>query len=244
MTQGALAHVLGVSDSHISNLECGKREPAAQLLPVLDQTLGTEEYLTRLWDELTGSSRPAWLDEISILLRDARTVLDYQKDVFPALLQTEGYARELITAGMPWATSDVVEASVANRMARSTAFAESVAPLLWVVLDATVITRRFVTEQSRHAQLAHVAALAKADRISIQVVKANYIGHPGLTGSFKVVSPVDGADVVYADSIHEGQIITEAQHVANYRLLFGRLQAVARGPAESIEVLQEELGHE
>ncbi|WP_052746022.1 helix-turn-helix domain-containing protein [Allosalinactinospora lopnorensis] len=83
MTQGALADKLGVSPSHISNLERGYRAPVPALLPRLDRELRSGERLTRLWDELTGSGRQAWLEEVTALVRDARAVMDYQVNVFP-----------------------------------------------------------------------------------------------------------------------------------------------------------------
>ena len=244
MTQDALARDLGMSPSHISNLERGYRSPVPALLPKLDEALESGERLTRLWNELTGSGRQAWLDEVTTLVREAAAVMDYQNAVFPGLLQTEGYARELIAAGTPWVAPDDVAVMVAERMNRAKQFMEATTPLLWVVLDGTIIKRRFTAEHVRREQLGHMVRLVEAGRISVQIVPEHYLGHPGLTGPFKVITPSTGPDVVYAESIHEGQIITAAADVARYRLLFGRLQAVASGPAESFQEIRRELENE
>lgn len=243
MTQDVLAREIGVSASHISNLERGYRSPVPAFLPKLDRALRSEERLTRLWNELTGSGRQAWLEEITTLMREAASVMDYQNAVFPGLLQTEDYARELIAAGMPWAGHDEVSTAVTDRMSRAKEFVRATSPLLWVVLDETVIKRRFVAEDTRREQLGYVVDLAERGRISVQLIPEHYRGHPGLTGPFKVVTPGAGPDVVYAESIHEGQIITATPDVARYRLLFGRLQAVALGPAESLQMIRGELEH-
>ncbi|WP_165498531.1 helix-turn-helix domain-containing protein [Streptomonospora litoralis] len=241
VTQDALARELGVSPSHISNIERGYRSPVASFVPKLDAALQVDGRLVRLWGELTGSGRPAWLAEVATLIREASAVMDYQNAVLPGLLQTESYARELITAGTPWASSDDVAVAVDERMRRAQEFVNAEEPLLWVVLDQTIIQRKFVPEAVRREQLDQIVRLVESERISVQVVATHYLGHPGLTGPFKVITPGSGADVVYAESIHEGQVITAAQDVARYRLLFGRLQAVALGPAESLLMIRREL---
>lgn len=144
---------------------------------------------------------------------------------------------------MPWAKPGDVAAAVAERVNRAKNFAEATSPLLWVVLDGMIVRRRFTTEDVRHEQLEHVIKLVESRRVSVQVIPENYRGHPGLTGPFKVITPDAGPDVVYAESIHEGQIITSAADVSRYRLLFGRLQAVTLGPAESTEMIRKDLEH-
>ncbi|MFD0772849.1 helix-turn-helix domain-containing protein [Streptomonospora algeriensis] len=244
MTQDALARELGVSPSHVSNMERGYRAPVPALVPKLDKALKVEGRMVRIWEELTGSGRQAWLAEVTTLIREASAVMDYQNAVFPGLLQTEEYARELIGAGAPWASSGEVEDAVAERMGRAKEFTNATEPLLWVVLDEVIIYRRFVPEAIRREQIAHIVKLVESQRISVQLVPQHYLGHPGLTGPFKVITPSAGSDVVYAESIHEGQIITAASDVARYRLLFGRLQAVSMGPAESLETIRRELPNE
>src|SRR5450432_3373734 len=60
----------------------------------------------------------------------------YEVSLIPSLLQTEDYARAIITSGMMNGTGEEMERSVALRMARQPALTrDEYPPLLWTVLD-------------------------------------------------------------------------------------------------------------
>lgn len=242
-TQEKLARRIDVQKGQISKLETGRRPPSRLILKKLDSVaaLGGGSRWSRLWEDLTGSGRPAWLDEIHQALRDAVRVMDWQTTVWPGLLQTEGYARELITAGSPWAPPSSLEKDVRDRVERADAFSRGDSPLMWVVVDEMIIRRRDMPDDVRSAQIRHVVDLVEAGRISAQVLPMNTVGHPGLSGPFKLITPSAGADVVYAESAHEGQTVDNQTEVGRYRLLFGRLQAMAMSPADSLAAMKAEI---
>lgn len=239
ITQAALGRAVGVSKSLISNVERGHRAPSPTTVARLDEALSARGNLVRLWESLSGSTRPAWLHEVATLTREARAVLEWQLSVFPGVLQTEAYARELITAGLPWATPEQVDAAVRDRARRAREFTAAPRPLVWAVLDETVLTRRGMPDEVRREQFAHVLDLVDRGRISLQILPADVGGHPGLSGPFKLLTPDIGPDVVYAESVHEGHLVTAPEDVAQYRLLFGRLQAVALSPLMSVQRLRD-----
>ena len=239
LTQTALGQAVGISKSLVSNLERGYRTPSPSVVKRLDEALSAHGHLVQLWETLSGSTRPAWLDEVTTLTRNARAVLEWQVSVFPGVLQTEAYARELIVAGTPWNTPKQAESAVRDRAARAAEFLASPRPLMWVVLDETVLTRRGMPDEVRREQFSHVLDLVDKGRISLQILPADVGGHPGLSGPFKLLTPDIGPDVVYAESVHEGRLVTAPEDVARYRLLFGRLQAIALPPVMSAHRLRD-----
>ncbi|MBB4934835.1 transcriptional regulator with XRE-family HTH domain [Lipingzhangella halophila] len=238
MTQARLANDLEISSSHLSNLERGYRTPKGPIIAQLDKTLSADGHLVRLWEELTGSGRSVWLDELAELERDAITIMESQTVMFPALLQTEKYARVAVSTLSPWMTRDEVAVSVRNRMERVERFTESQAPIHWAVIDHSVITRKMGPDDLHRAQLSHVANLIECERVSVQVVEGR---HAGLAGPFKIISPPGASDVVYAESAHSGQVIDTPEDVRRFRLLYGAVQAVALSPDESARLILKTL---
>lgn len=241
LTQYALGRALGVSTSHVSNLERGYRSPALMLLPQLDEALGTGERLTRLWDDLNGNGRPAWLDEISTAIQAADAVYEYQVLAWPGYLQTEGYSRALIQYGTPWLTPDEMDIRIAERMQRARHMAEAIRPKLWLVIDGTLLARRYGGRDVTREQLAYVADLAERERVTLQMVPPDAVRHPGNSGAFRVLTTRDSPDVVYVESAREGQSVTLPTEVAQRRMLFAALQGVATDPDTALAAVREEM---
>ncbi|XKK37357.1 helix-turn-helix transcriptional regulator [Nocardiopsis sp. ARC36] len=241
MTQGKLATKVGASASHISNLEQGHRDPSPTLLPKLDEHLETGTRFRQLWDDLTGTGRPAWLDEIASAIQAADAVYEYQVLAFPAHLQTEDYARALVRYGAPWLSSEDVDARVAERMTRARHMADAVTPKLWLVVDETLLLRRYGGAEASRTQLVHMAELAERERVSLQVVPLDAPKHPGNSGAFSVIVSADRPDSVYVESAREGQSVTAADEVAQHRMLFAALQGVALDPDGSVTRVRDEI---
>ena len=238
ITQSRLARQVDVSTSHLSNIERGLRAPTPTLVGALDHALGEDGRLIRVWDDLTGAGRPAWLDELAQLERDAVSIQEFQLALVPAVLQTEDYARAITRLTSPWARCEEIESRVRDRTERARRFAHGPTPFMWIVLDEAVITRTIGSREVMKAQLDHIAALARDGRIAVQIVTGQ---HPGLSGQFKIIVSNSAPDIVYAESPHSGQVIDESADVHRFRLLFGSLQAAALPPGESLRMVEERV---
>ncbi|MDT0304392.1 helix-turn-helix domain-containing protein [Streptomonospora wellingtoniae] len=234
ITQGTLANQLGISSSHISNLERGYRTPKGPVIPKLDKALNAEGRLTRLWEDLTHNGRPVWLDELAELERRAVSILECQTAILPSLLQTEDYARSVMTTLTPWADQEQIEAGVQRRKKRTDWFFTYREPIYWAVIDETVITREVGGPGLMKSQMAHVSDLVESGRISVQLVRGQ---HPGLRGPFKIISPSTAPDVVYVESARSGQVIDSPDDVRRFRLVYGAIQAAALSPQESAQLI-------
>lgn len=241
MTQDRLGRELGVSSSYLSNIEHGRRPPTDPLLAAADRILATDGKLTRLWEQLSDTGRPAWLGVLADLEREASMILDCQTHVIPALLQIESYARKIARDLSPWTTEEEIEDSVATKMERAHWFAQSSTPVLWVVLEETVVRRKVGSAAVMQEQLSYLANKVQSGRVKLQVIPVDNGSHPALGGSFKVISADANPDVVYAESVHSGQVVDDPAHVANYRLLYGAIQACALSPDESLRLVEQEV---
>lgn len=240
LTQTSLAVRVQSSKSQISDVERGKANPSAQLRKALDETIGFGR-LERLWEDLMGNGRAPWLNEIATAIQDAAAVWEYQALALPGYLQTEDCARALIRSALPWLTPDELDSRVEERVTRAKFFAESLRPMLWLVLDESLLIRRYGGAEATHTQLDYLVGLAEKERITLQLVPAGHPRHPGNSGSFRVLTMQDGAELAYVESAEEGRILTSTESVVRRRMLFAALQGVAWDPESSVRAVREEM---
>jgi len=77
-----------------------------------------------------------WFKDLVEVERRATEIRIYETYVIPGLLQTEDYARHVVSATRPVLTDEDVERAVALRMTRQEAlYREDETPRLWVIID-------------------------------------------------------------------------------------------------------------
>ena len=164
LSQQDLAFRATVSHDVISKIETGERPPAGDFPPRLDAVpeLDTRGALTRLWDHLKKGQKQRpygsfqqWAD-----IEAQATVLRwYEPLVVPGLLQTEDYARAILSA-RPDGNLDELDEQVAARLARQAISGRTGAPQLWCILDEGVLHRAIGGSKVMRSQLYHLAEVA------------------------------------------------------------------------------------
>jgi transcriptional regulator with XRE-family HTH domain len=240
LTQTTLAKKVSSSKTATSDLERGQGNPSAQLRDELDKALAPGK-LKHLWKELTGSGGEIWKFEIAEMIDSAAAVYEYEIMVFPAYMQTRDYARALIRYAAPWLSQAEVDKRAKERAERADRIAAAPAPRIWTVLDESILSRRYGSTEVVLEQLEHVVALADSERVSIQFVPVSEPRHPGNSGAFKLITTDYVPEVLVAESIREGQVITNTVEVANYRMAYTALQGVASSPEQSLARLRAEV---
>jgi hypothetical protein len=110
-----------------------------------------------------------------------------------------------------------------------------------VVLDESILSRRYGSAGVVLEQLEHVVELAESERVSIQFIPASEPRHPGNSGAFKLITTDYIPEVLVAESICEGQVITNTVEVTNYRMTYTALQGAASSPEQSLARLRAEV---
>lgn len=246
LTQEAVArrvslHGTSISNSHVSDIEKGKAMARPWLRRAFDEVLQGRGRLDRLWEELTGSGRRAWLHEVAERTHRADALYEYQALVFPVYLQTEAYSRAVIRYGAPWLSGNGLAERAQQRAQRAQQMAKASSPVIWLVIDQTLLMRRYGSAEVQLEQLEYVTDLIEKERINVLVVPVNEPRHAGNNGPFRVITSADQPEVVYVESAHQGQIITATNEVGRYRMWFAALQGVAWGPDETLRATRDEM---
>jgi transcriptional regulator with XRE-family HTH domain len=257
MTGAQLAQRLGWSAAKVSRIETGATAITPgdlQLLLDLYQVPGTHrDRLAHLagtsqrqgwWDGYAGLLHPGHLDLIA-LEDQAETIRCYAPQVVPALLQTQDYARALITSAAQARPPRHADRQLQAQMTRQHRLTGDTPLRLHAVLDEAVLTRTIGGPLTMAAQLRNLADAATRPHIDIRILPSAAAAHPAITGEFLVLSfPAPGPrDIAYHESLTRSQCITDDTEVHHHNRTLDQLQALAWPPARSRQAISTTAEH-
>jgi hypothetical protein len=132
----------------------------------------------------------------------------------------------------PNTTDDGIEDLLQLRMARQEILSRDDAPLVYLLMDESVLHRQAGTAEVMYPQLVHLAVMAARPNVSIQVVPYSTGAHIGLLGAFTIAEAPDMSVTVYLENSADGQTLTRedervSQVIANFDALRGDALTVA-----------------
>lgn len=213
-----------------------------------------KETKARGWWHAFGDVIPEGFDVYIGLEEAAAQLAAYQNELVPGLLQTEQYARALITADNPGVAAGEIDRRVQVRMGRQALIRRRTAPLqLMVVLNEAIVRRPVGGRAVMAAQLASLAAAAELPNVDLRVVPFRAGLHPGvMSGPFVILRfPPDGDGhdsepaTVYVDGFTGALYLDKPHEVQRYAGAFEGIRGVALDAAASAELIStaaEELG--
>ena len=201
--------------------------------------LDTRGALTRLWDHLKKGQKQrlyGWFQEWADIEAQATVLGWYEPLVIPGLLQTEEYARAILSA-RPDGNLDDLDEQVAARPARQAILDRTGAPQLWCILDEGVLHRAIGGSKVMRSQLYRLAEVAEHPKTTIRVIRSGG-AHAGLLAHFVIADLEGKPSVVYLETAAEGQITDSSSVVDHAALRFDRLRAQAESWVASRDLIR------
>jgi transcriptional regulator with XRE-family HTH domain len=226
LSQEELALKINYSASLVAMVESCRRAPALDFAKRCDDVLGTPGTLARLQHHGRTAPFPVWFLPYAEIEATAAQLRLFEHALVPGLLQTEDYARAILSVDHPIAEDDLEE-RVAARMERQSILAREKPPRLWVVLDEGVLHRQIGSAKIMQEQLLHVADMASQPNITVEVVPFSAGAHSGLLGACVIADINDGSRVGYLETLAEGFILETPSALANVVLIFDTLRSEA-----------------
>jgi len=208
-------------------------------------TLAREAHQKGWWHAY-GDAMSESLKTLVGLETAATTLRTYEPECVPGLLQTEDYARAINRAALTAQTDDEIEKYVAVRMARQERLTQSPPTELWAVVGEGAIRQQVGGVEVMLGQLARLLEASYLPNVTLQVMPLGGGAHPGMAGSFMMMSfpePAD-PDVVYVNYSTGSLFLEKPEEVARSALIFNHLCAAALSISQSREMVshaQQEL---
>ncbi|WP_149552200.1 helix-turn-helix domain-containing protein [Streptomyces marokkonensis] len=233
---GALVHVVGTRITQIERASGAK--PTLELARALDAVLGADDLLVELWPYVYRETFPDWSRKFMAYSERAVSIAQYAAHVVPGLLQTEEYARAVLSVGLTLSSEAQLEERLSARMGRQERLASEDRPVLRVVLDEAVLKRPIGGRTVMHEQLARLLDAASERHITVQVLPFDQGEHDAMGGSLTILTLPDGSDVAYTEGAHYGQLIEDPDEVRAFALTYHQLRAAALPPLMSLDMIR------
>jgi transcriptional regulator with XRE-family HTH domain len=244
---------IGVSHSTIRRMEAAKvarlrladAEKLLQTYGVTDQQeidtflQSVREANRRGWWHTYRDVMPDWFAAYLSLEQAALQIRAYENQFVHGLLQTQDYARALLTAGNPHAPGEATERRVALRMRRQELLARDGPPRVWVVMDETVLRWPVGGAEVMRAQIDHLIEVNRLPQVTLQIMPFANGPHPAMRAGafhlFRFRAP-ELPDIVYLNGLVGAVYLDKGDDVVVYREALDRLGAQA-APAKKTEAL-------
>ena len=237
----ALGAKVGYSGTMVGYFERAKRPVPESFVAMAEEALGINGELAALWKEINPKAAPKWFRAWPKIEAAARVIRSWEPLLVPGLLQTEAYAREVLSAS-PLVPSDQVEEEVAVRMRRRKILEGDNPPQVWDLVDESVLHRPIGGPGAHTAQLHHIlAAMEEHDNVTVQLVPLTTGCTLGLMGAFALAQIPGHVDTVLLESSGGGRVSTDPKLVSQHQKRYDTIRANARPYRESLRLIKEEI---
>lgn len=234
LTGTEVGRIINCVRSHVANLEAGRACIDMDQAKALDAAWDTGGHFQRLLTFARSLHSPDWFRQSAEYEAKARILRIYQGQGIPVPLQTEEYARAVLSM----ARIDDVDKALTARMARQELIiGREEHPLIMVLLDQDALDRPTGGAEVMQGQLRRLLELGERPRVSIRAIARSAGWHFGLNGPFQIMS-LERRDVAYVGAFRGGRLVQEATEVRAMAIDFELIGAKASSEGESRALIE------
>ena len=250
------ADQLGLAASTLSRIETGKAPTRTAYLTTMFEMYGVVDQGQRQvliemareghrkgWWAVYDDVLPTGFDVYVGLEAEAAALRVFEDQVVHGLLQTEGYARTVMTS-VRRLDPQQIDRAVELRMARQRVLSGPDPLRLWCILDEPVISRAIGGPEVMREQLARLLEASHQPNVTLQVLPLSSGVHPALNGPFCILEfPERGdQDVVYTEGVAGHAYLERDTEVRFCAEVFDLLRAAALSPADTAKFIERKTG--
>ena len=252
LTGEEVAERLGWSGSKVSRIELHRTGiKQADLRELLDLYEVGEPHRQELIALARESSQKNWLEvmgagfppEYAAYLyaeAEAESIWNWEPQVVPGLLQTPDYARAVMQgwrAMFPVPPRET-ERRIEARLLRQEALTRDPPLELSVVVDESVLRRRFGASEIMRRQLEHLAEAAELPNVDVRIHRLDGNDPPLATGAFSYmqfphVRDIPLHDIVSIELLEGNTYLEDEEQTYRYRVAFEYLERRSMDPGQS-----------
>ncbi|MCX4627028.1 helix-turn-helix transcriptional regulator [Streptomyces sp. NBC_01443] len=228
-----LGERLGWDWSLFGKMEKGETLGGPEVVQALDQHYGTPGLLLALWEVAAGDKtqfRERYRRYMT-LEAEAVSLWHFAVSVLPGLLQTPGYARELLASG--GFRGDELTRQVEARMGRKDLLEGEGAPPFRTILSEAALRTALRDPEEWREQLEHLAEMAERPNLTLHVLPQSAGLHGLSSTDVWFLRLPDARTVAYTEHGYGGDLIEENVAVERMQRAYDATRDLALSPAES-----------
>jgi transcriptional regulator with XRE-family HTH domain len=223
LTQQQLADAAVMTRSHIAHIEAGRRTPSKEDARRLDRVLNTGNVLSSFLPPEEAAVAD-YFESARLLEQQAVMIREFALSFVPGILQTERYARAVLSTSFPPVGEEESDRRLVTRLERAKILDDPVTPVVWALLDEAVLRRQVGGPAIMAEQLRHLARLAECGRIQVYVLPFSLGLHPLLSNMLTLMWFEDQPPLAYGEGLYMGRlhdapsVVQELQHRYDFAL--------------------------
>ncbi|QKW15665.1 helix-turn-helix transcriptional regulator [Verrucosispora sp. NA02020] len=254
MTLTELADRTGIGKPKLGHMETGRYQQFPDdIAAVLSACGGDQPAIDRLTALATRSDAKTWWAPWANVMPDwfktyvgleglADGAFVFESMVIPGLLQTESYAQAL-TLGTGFVRPDHAERFVSFRQTRAHRLTDDDPLTLHAVVGEAALRLRVNGDETRQAQLVHLAAMSELPNVTVQVLRPEDGPHAATPlGKFVLLDFAHVRPIAYTEVLDGAMYVQDPDGVRTYKMVADNLRQVALSPAESRALIRELAG--
>jgi len=228
-----LGEALGWDWSLFGKMESGQTLGGPEVAQALDQYYGTARLLLTLWELAAGD--PTQFKEryrrYMTLEAEALSLWHYAVSILPGVLQTEGYAHDVLVVG--GTKGGELTRQVEARTGRRELLMGEDAPPFRTILSEAVLRTPLDDAEEWRKQLEYLSEAADRPNLTLQVLPHGSGPHGLVSTDVMFLRLPDGRTVAYTENAHRGELIEEISSVERLQRAYDAVRDLAMSPAES-----------
>ncbi|UTO63739.1 Scr1 family TA system antitoxin-like transcriptional regulator [Streptomyces rapamycinicus] len=243
---------LGTNRSHVTNMELARFGVSEERVRTLAANYACPDaaYVEALvamaterkrgwWEEYRGTLGAAGLDlaELEYFATSLRVV---ELMHVPGLLQTEDYARSVLSTAVPGWSPTELRRRLSHRMKRRDILDRDQPPSCTFIMHETALRVRFGDQRVLCAQLDSLLESSERPNVSVRVVPIAAGGFhlAGISVTY-ATGPVPQLDTVQLDVAQDAAFLDGESQLLNYRAVMDRTEELALSEKESRDFIRE-----
>ncbi|MEU4133180.1 helix-turn-helix domain-containing protein [Streptomyces wuyuanensis] len=205
LTQQELADAAIMTRSHIAHIEAGRRVPSQEDARRLDGALNTGDVLSSFLPKDDGTIADHF-ENARQLEQQATMIREFALTFVPGILQTEGYARAVLGTTFPPRSDEERDRHVVTRLDRAKILDDPLTPVVWALLDETVLRRPVGGREVMAEQITHIVRLVESRRVRAHVIPLGLGAHPLMQSMLTLMWFEDQPPAAYTEGISIGRV--------------------------------------
>ncbi|MDX3326796.1 MULTISPECIES: helix-turn-helix transcriptional regulator [Streptomyces] len=242
-TQTSLADRFCVGEDTIASIEQGRRPLQGDFAAQLDELLETKGVLQVAVAKVPQRERfPAFVQDFVEYEQEAVTLLSYENQVVPGLLQTEEYARAVFASLYPPLEDGGLEERIAARLDRQQVFDRKPRPMANFLIEESILRRPLGGRSVLRGQILHLRRCAELPFLGLQIMPTERQTHAALDGPMVLLETPDHDQLAYIEGQRVSVLLDDLDEVSVLHQKYGMLRSQAISPEESMRLLDDLLG--
>jgi transcriptional regulator with XRE-family HTH domain len=236
-----LSEKVGWDFSLFGKMENGHTLGSADVVQALDQYFGADTFLVTLW-ELALGDQAQYKDQYRTYFQleaEALSLWHFGLSSIPGVLQTQGYAAEVLAAG--GIQGEELTRHVEARLNRGARLVAEDAPRFRTILYESVLRLMLRDEKAWRQQLEHLLAMSERLNVTVQVLPFSAGPFALMNNYVMFLGLADGRAVAYTENDLHGELIEEGSQTERLQSAYDATRDLALSPAESRKFIGEML---